>query len=97
MTEWISIEEEFPRYNEFVEILLRDGNRVNDLNRDFAAYIQEDGMSFWTFDSMDELTWSDKGFGVTHWRYMIPDIKGRIPYLKVSKNGLYSIELKKSK
>ena len=95
MSEWINVKKQLPPFGEFVEVLFPDKSRLTFINRDFAAYWQDDTGCFWNREGSDERDWSKEGFGITHWRSMIPDPRGRKVYLKTDKNGCFVIYKKR--
>ena len=95
--EWVSVKDRLPEIGEFVEVIYPDKNRITDLNRDFAAYWEDDDGGFWTACGMDERDWSSKGYGIKFWKPMSPDNKGRKPFLKVDRHGYFQVYLKKIK
>lgn len=86
--EWNKYPENKPPLNEFVEVIYRDGNRITDLNREFAAYSQDNNEEFyWTQEGMDERDWSVNGFPIIFWKRMSVDHLGRRPLLSNDKRG----------
>ena len=96
MSEWISIKKQLPPYGIFVEVILGKETRLNSFFRCFAALWdggEDEGGIFWSRDGYDE---RDHGkFGITHWRHMRTDIRGRTPILFASKRGFLNIKWKK--
>jgi hypothetical protein len=93
--EWIKVKDKLPPIGEFVEVIYPDDTNITHLKRDFAVYREDDTGGFWTSEGMDERDWSKKGYGIKYWKPMSPDTKGRKPFIKTNRSGIFVVYMKK--
>jgi hypothetical protein len=94
--EWISVKVRYPPFGEVVEVYVNE--MLNGVRLDHAAYMKADRYTesnYWTFEGMDEFTWSEKGFGIKFWRHLLPLPNGKKPYFNVNKQGMIRVVFKK--
>jgi len=93
---WFKFSEVKPPYFLVVEVHVKPLIKGVMLNH--AAYLPKDkytSVDFWTFHSIDEYSYSDKGFGIKFWRFLKPLPNGKIPYMKPKKDGQIKVIFKK--
>ena len=93
---WFKFSERKPPY--FLVVEVHVDKMINGVMLDHAAYIKKDKYTdkdFWTFDGMDEYSYSEKGFGIKYWRFLRPLPNGKTAHMKPYKNGFMRVFFKK--
>ena len=94
--EWRKVKEALPPFGEVVEVYV--SGRLNGVKLDHAAYMKADkfyGKNYWTFDGMDEFSWSDKGFEIKYWRFLRPLPNKTKPYILATRWGALKVVFKR--
>jgi len=96
--EWFHVKDKLPPLFEFVEVIVPDKVKMNDLRRDFLAFVHWNEEYYWSNEFTDERDdlWGIK-WKVKYWRPMIPDHLGRKAFIRLNRQGPPKIYFKKVK
>ena len=84
---WHDTSKELPPIGEVVECIAPEGWYYSKLGRDYFALVTLENSVIWITPSLQDIDYNE--LQVSHWRHIVPDIRGKKPYVKVIQHEKY--------